>query len=132
MELVRYVMAQIKILLVDDLSFMRDAIRHIVEESHMHVLGEAENGRDAVKIYMNMNPDVVLMDITMPVMDGLESLKRIREYDPGAKVIMCSALGQQKYIIKAIQLGARDFILKPFQSERILSAINKAVGINDK
>lgn len=125
-------MAQIKILLVDDLSFMRDAIRHIVEESQMYVLGEAENGRDAVKIYMDTNPDVVLMDITMPVMDGLESLKRIREYDPGAKVIMCSALGQQKYIIKAIQLGARDFILKPFQSERILSAINKAAGINDK
>ena len=125
-------MDQIKIMLVDDLSFMRDAIRHIVEESNMYVLGEAENGREAVKLYMELEPDIVLMDITMPVMDGLESLKRIRLYDPGAKVIMCSALGQQKYIIKAIQLGARDFILKPFQAERILSAITKATGINDK
>ncbi|MCK5201584.1 MAG: response regulator [Spirochaetales bacterium] len=125
-------MDQIKIMLVDDLPFMRDAIRHIVEESNMYVLGEAENGREAVKLYMELEPDIVLMDITMPVMDGLESLKRIRLYDPGAKVIMCSALGQQKYIIKAIQLGARDFILKPFQAERILSAITKATGINDK
>lgn len=122
----------IKIILVDDLSFMRDAIRHIVEDSNMNVLGEAENGSDAVKMYMELEPDIVLMDITMPVMDGLESLKRIRQYDPGAKVIMCSALGQQKYIIRAIQLGARDFILKPFQPERILSAIIKATGINDK
>ncbi len=125
-------MEPIKIILVDDLSFMRDAIRHIVENSNMDVLGEAGNGSDAVKMYMELEPDIVLMDITMPVMDGLESLKRIRQYDPGAKVIMCSALGQQKYIIKAIQLGARDFILKPFQSERILSAITKATGINDK
>lgn len=122
----------IKIILVDDLSFMRDAIRHILEKSNMDVLGEAENGREAVKMYMELGPDIVLMDITMPVMDGLESLERIRQYDPGAKVIMCSALGQQKYLIKAIQLGARDFILKPFQPERIISAITKATGINDK
>ncbi len=121
----------IKIILVDDLSFMRDAIRHILEKSNMDVLGEAENGREAVKMYMELGPDIVLMDITMPVMDGLESLERIRQYDPGAKVIMCSALGQQKYLIKAIQLGARDFILKPFQPERIISAITKATGIND-
>ena len=125
-------MVQIKILLVDDLSFMRDAIKHIVEESNMAVVGEAENGREALRMYMELEPDIVLMDITMPVMDGLESLKRIRLHDHNAKVIMCSALGQQKYLIKAIQLGARDFILKPFQSERILSAIFKASGINDK
>ncbi len=125
-------MEPIKIILVDDLSFMRDAIRQILENSNMSVLGEAENGMEAVKMYMELKPDIVLMDITMPVMDGLESLKRIRQYDPGAKVIMCSALGQQKYIIKAIQFGARDFILKPFLSERILSAVSKAAGINDK
>ena len=122
----------IKIILVDDLSFMRDAIRHILEESNMNILGEAENGREAVIMYKKLEPDIVLMDITMPVMDGLESLERIRQYDPGAKVIMCSALGQQKYLIKAIQLGARDFILKPFLPERIISAITKATGINDK
>ena len=125
-------MEPIKIILVDDLSFMRDAIRQILENSNMSVLGEAENGMEAVKMYMELKPDIVLMDITMPVMDGLESLKRIRQYDPGAKVIMCSTLGQQKYIIKAIQFGARDFILKPFLSERILSAVSKAAGINDK
>lgn len=121
----------IKVILVDDLSFMRDAIRHILEKSNMDVLGEAENGREAVEMYMELEPDIVLMDITMPVMDGLESLERIKQYDPGAKVIMCSALGQQKYLIKAIQLGARDFILKPFLPERIISAITKATGIND-
>lgn len=122
----------VKIILVDDLSFMRDAIRHILEKSNMDVLGEAENGREAVKMYIDLEPDIVLMDITMPVMDGLESLERIKQYDPGAKVIMCSALGQKKYLIKAIQLGARDFILKPFLPERIISAITKAAGINDK
>lgn len=122
----------IKVILVDDLSFMRDAIRQILEKSNMDVLGEAENGREAVEMYMELEPDIVLMDITMPVMDGLESLERIKQYDPGAKVIMCSALGQQKYLIKAIQLGARDFILKPFLPERIISAISKAAGINDK
>ncbi len=125
-------MNQIKIILVDDLSFMRDAIRSIVEKENITVVGEAENGSEAVQLYSELSPDIVLMDITMPVMDGLESLKHIRAYDSGAKVIMCSALGQQKYIIKAIQLGARDFILKPFKPARIISAITKAVGINDK
>lgn len=132
MELVWYMIDQIKIILVDDLSFMRDAIRHIVEKENMSVVGEAEDGAEAVKMYTELSPDIVLMDITMPVMDGLESLKRIKDFDPGAKVIMCSALGQQKYLIRAIQLGARDFILKPFNPERILSAITKAAGINDK
>ena len=124
-------MNSIKLLLVDDLAFMRDAIKHIVESDSMKVTAEAKNGLEAVKLYEEFKPDIVLMDITMPVMDGLESLKNIRKIDPGAKVIMCSAMGQQKYIIKAIQLGARDFIVKPFKSERILSAIKKAVGIND-
>lgn len=124
-------MNRIKIILVDDLSFMRDAIKHIVEKENMLIVGEAENGAEAVKMYTELSPDIVLMDITMPVMDGLASLKHIKEFDPRAKVIMCSALGQQKYIIKAIQLGARDFIIKPFQPDRIISAITKAAGIDD-
>jgi two-component system, chemotaxis family, chemotaxis protein CheY len=132
MELVWNMMDNIKIILVDDLSFMRDAIRHIVEKAGMTIIGEAENGEEAVKIYSELSPDIVLMDITMPVMDGLESLKQIREYDENAKVIMCSALGQQKYLIKAIQFGAKDFILKPFQAERIISSITKASGLNEK
>ncbi len=130
MELVRNVMEPINVVLVDDLSFMREAIRNIVKDTGIIILGEAENGADAVSLYKDLEPDIVLMDITMPVMDGLESLKLIRDYDPKARVIMCSALGQQKYIIKAIQLGARDFILKPFNPERIISAITKAAGIN--
>ena len=125
-------MDPIKIILVDDLSFMRDVIKHIVEKENIIIVGEAENGEEAVKLYTKLSPDVVLMDITMPVMDGLESLKNIRNYDPLAKVIMSSALGQQRYIIKAIQLGARDFILKPFQPERIISSITKTAGIDDK
>jgi len=123
-------MKPIKIVLVDDLSFMREVIKNIVKNTGIQVLGEAENGADAVAIYKELNPDIVLMDITMPVMDGLESLRQIKDYDSEAKVIMCSSLGQQKYIIKAIQYGARDFILKPFLSERIISAITKAAGRN--
>jgi len=125
-------MDPIKIILVDDLSFMRDVIKHIVEKENIVIIGEAENGEQAVKLYTKLSPDIVLMDITMPVMDGLESLRHIKEYDPRAKVIMCSAIGQQRYIIKSIQLGARDFILKPFQPERIISAITKTAGIDDK
>ncbi len=132
MELDRRIMDSLKILIVDDLSFMRDAIRNILESSGISNIDEAENGREAFSAYKREKPDIVLMDITMPVLDGLESLRIIRRYDETAKVIMCSAIGQQKYLIRAIQLGARDFILKPFQPERILSAINKAVGINDK
>jgi two-component system, chemotaxis family, chemotaxis protein CheY len=132
MELVWSVIVPIKIILVDDLSFMREAIRHIIEDADMSILGEAENGVEAINLYTQVAPDIVLMDITMPVMDGLESLKEIRKLDPNAKVIMCSALGQQKYIIKAIQLGAKDFILKPFLPERIISAITKAAGNNEK
>ncbi len=130
MELVWNEMKPIKVILVDDLSFMREAIKNIIRNTDIQVLGEAENGADAVAIYKELNPDIVLMDITMPVMDGLESLRLIKDYDSEAKVIMCSALGQQKYIIKAIQYGARDFILKPFLSERIISAITKAAGRN--
>lgn len=125
-------MDPIKIILVDDLSFMRDVIKNMVEKEDIIIIGEAGNGEEAVKLYTKLSPDVVLMDITMPVMDGLESLRQIKEYDPRAKVIMCSALGQQRYIIKSIQLGARDFIIKPFQPERIISAITKTAGIDDK
>lgn len=132
MELVWNMNKPITILLVDDLSFMRDAIRNIVEKASMLVIAEAENGNEAVKLYTEHSPDIVLMDITMPVMNGLDSLKHIKNFDPRAKVIMCSAIGQQKYIIKSIQLGARDFIIKPFKPERILSAIKKAAGINEK
>lgn len=124
-------MKEITVLLVDDLLFMRTAMRDIIERAGMTVAGEAANGLQAVKMYTEKKPDAVLMDITMPVMDGIESLARIIKYDSSAKVIMCSALGQNKYIIRSIQLGARDFIVKPFKPERIISSITKAIGIDE-
>ena len=119
----------VQVLIVDDLSFMRDVIRDILESAGFVVVGEAEDGAQGVDMYRRMNPDVVLLDITMPVMDGIAALRRIRASDPNATVIMCSSLGQQRYIIKAIQSGARDFIVKPFRPERVVSAISKAAGI---
>ena len=115
-----------RVLVVDDLGFMRDAIRDILESGGFSVVGEAENGKIGIDRYLSCRPDVVLMDITMPIMNGIKALRHIRKADPNAVVIMCSALGQQEYIIRAIQLGARDFVIKPFRPERILSAVRKA------
>ncbi len=123
-------MKKISVLIVDDLSFMRLAMREMLEAGGMEVSAEAENGLKAVQLYKADKPDIVLMDITMPVMDGIKALDRIIRYDPDANVIMCSALGQNKYIIKSIQLGAKDFIIKPFKPERILSSITKVLGID--
>ncbi len=120
----------LRILIVDDLSFMRNAIREIIESQGFEVAGEAENGEIGVSQYQQTRPDVVLMDITMPVVDGIESLRRIIAFDEAAKVVMCSALGQQEYIIKAIQFGAKDFIVKPFRPERIVSAVKKAARVH--
>ncbi len=125
-------MRKISVLLVDDLSFMRSAMRSIITGGGMEVAGEAENGLEAVKLYRLRKPDVVLMDITMPVMNGISALDRIMKIDPGARVIMCSALGQNKYIIKSIQLGAKDFVVKPFTPERIISSISKVMGTDEK
>ena len=118
----------IEVLIVDDLPFMRAVIRDIVKRAGFAVAGEAVNGRQGVGLYRSRKPDVVLLDITMPVMDGITALKHIMITDPAARVIMCSALGQQRLIIRSIQIGAKDFITKPFSAERIVSAIKKAVG----
>jgi two-component system, chemotaxis family, chemotaxis protein CheY len=120
----------IRVLIVDDLAFMREAIRATLAANGYEVVAEAENGRVAVKQYISLRPDVVILDITMPVMNGLTALRAIRRRDPKAVVIMCSALGQQKYLIKAIHLGAKDFIVKPFRPERILSAVSKALRLH--
>ncbi len=125
-------MNKITILLVDDLKFMRTALRNIIETAGMTIAGEAPDGLQAVTQYKEKKPDVVLMDITMPVMNGIESLAKIMKLDPSARVIMCSAIGQNKYIIQSIQLGARDFIIKPFKPERVLSSILKVVGRNEE
>jgi two-component system chemotaxis response regulator CheY len=120
----------VNILIVDDLAFIKIVLRDILEKSGFRVVGEASNGEEAISLYLDKRPDVVLMDITMPGMDGLTALKRIREIDPGARVIICSALGQQRLIVQAIQLGAKDFIVKPFQPQRVVSALKKALNIS--
>ncbi|MCR5754893.1 MAG: response regulator [Acetatifactor sp.] len=116
------------ILICDDAAFMRMMIKDILSKNGYNVAGEAENGMKAVEKYKEVNPDLVLMDITMPEMDGIQALKEIKKADPGALVIMCSAMGQQAMVIESIQAGAKDFIVKPFQAERVLEAVKKVVG----
>ena len=116
------------ILICDDAAFMRMMIKDILTKNGYNVAGEAENGAKAVEKYNELKPDLVLMDITMPEMDGIQALKNIKAADAGAQVIMCSAMGQQAMVIEAIQSGAKDFIVKPFQAERVLEAVKKVVG----
>ena len=116
------------ILVCDDAAFMRMMIKDILTKNGYNVAGEAENGAKAVEKYAELKPDLVLMDITMPEMDGIEAVKKIKASDPSASVIMCSAMGQQAMVIEAIQSGAKDFIVKPFQAERVLEAVKKVVG----
>ena len=103
-------------------------IRDILSKNGYNVAGEAENGLKAVEKFKELSPDLVLMDITMPEMDGIAALKEIKKIDAGAKVIMCSAMGQQAMVIESIQAGAKDFIVKPFQQDRVLEAVKKVVG----
>ncbi|AZK47784.1 response regulator [Paenibacillus lentus] len=118
-----------RILIVDDAAFMRMMIRDILTKNGFEVVGEAQDGAQAVEKFKELQPDLVTMDITMPEKDGIAALKEIKELDPNAKVIMCSAMGQQAMVIDAIQAGAKDFIVKPFQSDRVIEAINKTLGI---
>jgi hypothetical protein len=116
------------IMIVDDAAFMRMMIKDILSKNGYNVVGEAENGKKAIYTYSECKPDLVLMDITMPEMDGIQALKGIRANDPNATIIMCSAMGQQAMVIEAIQSGAKDFIVKPFQAERVLEAVKKVIG----
>ena len=116
------------VLICDDAAFMRMMIKDILTKNGYNIAGEAENGMKAVEKYNETKPDLVLMDITMPEMDGIQALKQIRATDPNACIIMCSAMGQQAMVIEAIQSGAKDFIVKPFQAERVLEAVKKVVG----
>lgn len=117
-----------KILVVDDAAFMRMMIKDILGKNGYEVIGEAQDGAVAVEKYKELKPDLVTMDITMPEMDGIAALKEIKKFDPNAKVIMCSAMGQQAMVIDAIQAGAKDFIVKPFQADRVIEAIKKTLG----
>lgn len=117
-----------QILICDDAAFMRMMLKDILVKEGYEVVGEAVNGADGVEKYNSLKPDLVTMDITMPDMDGITALKNIKQCDPSAKVIMCSAMGQQAMVVESIQAGARDFIVKPFQRDRVIEAIKKVIG----
>ena len=116
-----------KILVVDDAAFMRMMIKDILTKNGYIVVGEAENGAKAIEKYKELKPDLVIMDITMPEVDGIQAVKGIKKIDENARIIMCSAMGQQAMVIEAIQAGASDFIVKPFQADRVLEAVKKAL-----
>lgn len=114
-----------RVLIVDDAAFMRIKLKDILEKNNYEVAGEAENGHEAIEKYKELQPDIVTMDITMPELDGVEALKEIKAFDPGASVLMCSAMGQQSMVMDAIRAGALDFIVKPFDTERVIRALDK-------
>jgi len=116
-----------KIMVVDDAQFMRVRLKKLLTGQGYEV-AEAENGEQAVQVYQQFKPDAVLMDITMPQKDGLEALADIRGLDPGAKVIMLTALGQESMVVQAIQSGARDYVVKPFDPNRVMMALEKVLG----
>lgn len=115
------------IMIVDDAAFMRMMLKDILTKNGFTVVGEAENGAVAVEKYLELKPNLTIMDITMPEMDGLQAVKEIRKQDSKARIIMCSAMGQQSMVIEAIQSGAKDFVVKPFQADRVVEAVTKAL-----
>lgn len=117
-----------KVLIVDDLPFMRDLLRSTLEKGGFELAGEASNGRDGVRQFVLLEPDLVLLDITMPVMDGITALRKILAYDPDAKVVMCSALNEEGLIRRALQIGAMDYVVKPFLAQRVVNALLRASG----
>jgi two-component system chemotaxis response regulator CheY len=121
----------VKILVVDDAIFMRSMIRDIFARGPFVIAGEAENGVEAVRLYRELRPDLTTMDIVMPQMDGITALREIIRFDPSAKVVMCSALGQETLIAESIEAGARDFIVKPFQPSRVLKVVQSVLGLGE-
>ncbi len=117
-----------RVLVVDDAVFMRIILKDILLNNNFEVVGEAENGKVAVEAYQRLHPDIVTMDISMPMMDGIDALRAIRALDPEAKIIMVSAMGQQPMVREAIKAGALDFIVKPFQPDRVVEALSRALA----
>lgn len=117
-----------RVLIVDDAAFMRMMLKDILNKNGYDVCGEAGNGNEALEKYKKLKPDLVTLDITMPEKDGISALKDIRTFDSNAKCVMCSAMGQQAMVIEAIQSGAKDFIVKPFQADRVLESIRKVLN----
>ncbi|MBT2755900.1 response regulator [Mesobacillus foraminis] len=116
-----------RILIVDDAKFMRVTLRNILRQANHEIVGEAENGREAVALYQQLKPDLVTMDITMPEMNGLDAVREIKRNHPQAKIIMCSAMGQQKTIIEAIEAGARDYLVKPFDVSSVVDSVKSVL-----
>ncbi|MDF2066858.1 response regulator [Bacillus sp. Cr_A10] len=119
------------VLVVDDAVFMRATIKRMLENQHFEVIGEASNGNEAVELYRQLLPDVVTMDITMPGMTGIEAVKAIVTEYPDAKIVMVTALGQQKLIVEAIENGAKDFITKPFNPDQIVQVLQNVTSWNE-
>lgn len=117
-----------KVLVVDDAMFMRKVVTDALNSGGHEVIGEAANGQEAVDRFKELHPDVTTMDITMPEKDGIAALREIIALDPSARVVMCSAIGQETKVLEAVKTGAKDFIVKPFQTERVLAAIDKAMA----
>jgi two-component system chemotaxis response regulator CheY len=117
-----------RVMVVDDAVFMRMKLKDILEKGGFEVVAEAQNGIEAIEKYKAEKPDLITMDITMPEMDGIQALKSIKALNPGVKVIMCSAMGQQSMVMDAIQAGASDFLVKPFQTDRVLQSMAKVSG----
>ncbi|MGH7394921.1 MAG: response regulator [Candidatus Methylomirabilales bacterium] len=122
----------VRVLIVDDALFMRRMIRDIFSREGFEVVGEAENGAEAVRLHRDLKPDLTTMDIVMPVLDGLSALREVVRMDPRATVIMVSALGQESLIAEAIEAGAREFIVKPFQASRVLKVVQSALGLDER
>jgi two-component system chemotaxis response regulator CheY len=119
----------LKVLIVDDAALARTMLRKIIEECGISEIFEAQNGIEAVQIYQNECPNLVTMDVTMPDMDGVTATRKILEINPGANVIVCSALGQKEVVMEAIQAGAKHYIIKPFDNEKVRSTIKAVLGI---
>ena len=117
-----------RILIVDDLEFMREAAQSVLSDAGFSGFLHAADGKQALSVYLEHKPELVVLDITMPVMDGLTALKKIRSFDSRAKVVMCSAMGEQEYVIQAILNGAIDFVVKPYTPDRLASAVEIALG----
>lgn len=115
-------------MIVDDAALMRTLLKNFIEESGHEVIGVAQNGKEAVELFDQLKPDVITMDITMPDMDGITAVKKILSKDPKAKIIICSAMGQQKFVLDAIAAGAKDYLIKPFQRDRIIESIDKILA----
>ena len=116
------------VLVCDDAVFMRTMVSDILSQAGFTVVGEAENGKQAVEKYQQLKPDLVTMDIIMPEMGGIEAVKQITQSDPAARILMCSAMGQQALVQEALQAGARDFVVKPFQPSRVLEAVQRVLA----